>query len=268
MVLSSNSSYKHYPNNTLTTFSVQLPSILDLSNQQYECALSEIQFYKSWYNVPKTWVIIKKKTTNRNYKVYIPEGYYQNLEELIETINSRIERVCGENIAKDNKFSVNNPSKTTVITRLIGNGYTMEFNSELATILGFDETCLQKLRSSEYENTANIPIYDGELIFYSQNSDRLKSIYNIYVYTDIIQPNIVSDIEAPLLRVVPISNTEHWTYQTTTFTQPQFLPLGQKQLRTISIYLRDGQGNPILFNDGQTIITLEIRKVNQAITFL
>lgn len=268
LVLSSNSSFRYHPENTLTTFSVQLSSTLDLSNNQYECALSEIQFYKSWYNVPNTWVIIRNKNTNQNYKIYVYEGYYNTLEQLISTINDRIEYVCGSKIANDVKFCVDAPSKKTFVSKLMRHGYTVELDSELSIILGFDEICLQNLGSNEYELTPNLSIYDeSKLHFYSSDSDRLKALYNIFVYTDAIQPSIVSDIEAPLLRVVPVSDESHWTYQTSTFTKPQYLPLAQKHLRSITIYLKDSQGNPILFNNGQTIITLEIRKVNNSLAF-
>ena len=47
------------------------------------------------------------------------------------------------------------------------------------------------------------------------------------VYTNIAQGGIVGDIEAPLLRVVPVER-EHWTYQCTQFNSIQYLPLSQK----------------------------------------
>ena len=51
LVLPSNSSYKYFPNNTLTEYTVKLPYSIDLSKGRWEVGLEEIMFYKSWYNV-------------------------------------------------------------------------------------------------------------------------------------------------------------------------------------------------------------------------
>jgi hypothetical protein len=194
------------------------------------------------------------------YKVYIFSGYYPTHEELICEINKRIKDECSDEIADGIKFSVEKFSKRTVITKQTHKGYTIDLDSSLKTLLGFDDETLQCLSSKEYDQT--FPREEvKDLSFVSIDSHRLKSLYNIDVYTDIIQPSIVSDIEAPLLRVVPITETDHWIYQHSSFVKRQFIPLAQKQIRSVTIYLRDPQGKPVLFTSGQTIVTLEIRPV-------
>src|SRR5688572_30289327 len=58
LTLPSNSSQELFPNNTLTEFTTQLPSTIELTNE-WEVGLAEIMFPRSWYTIPKEGLIIE-----------------------------------------------------------------------------------------------------------------------------------------------------------------------------------------------------------------
>lgn len=260
VVLSSNASLANYPDNTLTEFTVQLPSTLDLSKSPFEVGLSEIQFFKSWYNVKTTWLKIKRDNTE--YRIIIPEGYYKSQEQLTKKINSSIKDLpTQEDFTKDIKFEVNQINKKVIIKRAMYASYSLHFDEQLADILGLEQPTLSQL-ATQNESTD----FNGYAVYTASHANRLITIHNIYIYTDILQPNIVSDVEAPLLRAVAVESG-HWKFQCSSYNKIQYLPLAQKQIRKISVYLRDDQGNPIPFTSGRTALTLDFRRVKSMHTY-
>lgn len=251
IVLSSNASLKHFPNNSLTQFTVQLPSGIDFTKGDWECSLQEIQFLKSWYNVPNSEIRFIHSTTS--HTLNIDEGYYNTVYDLVDTINKGIDLQCTENTNSCFKFDVNDINQRVNVVRM-NDGCIVTMDKSLSQILGFNEEDIKILSRTANERRMR------ERIQASQCA-RMSPIYNIFVYTDILQPNLVSDTEAPLLRTVPVSTGNHWTYHTSSFTKLQYIPVVPKHTRTITVYLRDGEGRPILFNSGRTTVTLHFRRV-------
>lgn len=89
VVLPSNSSLKHFPNNTLTSYTVQLPQTIDLSVGQWEVGLEEIQFYKSWLNVRDCSITITRD--GKDAVIRLDDGYYNTNADLIEAMNKKIQ---------------------------------------------------------------------------------------------------------------------------------------------------------------------------------
>ena len=82
-------------------------------------------------------------------------------------------------------------------------------------------------------------------------------IYSFYVYTDIIQNQLVGDVRAPLLRVVPVKSR----YGDTTYVsyeQPQFLLLS-RSIQTIEVNIRSDTGELMSFETGKSIVTQAFR---------
>lgn len=88
---------------------------------------------------------------------------------------------------------------------------------------------------------------------------------SLYVYTDLIEPSIVGDVETPLLRIVPIdlNNYSYYRTKSVNFSPTRFLPLLRSSFQTIRIDLRDSLGNPIAFEHGRLIVTLHFKRVTR-----
>ena len=88
LVLPSNACLQNYPNNSLTKYTVQLAQSLDLTDGHWEFGLSEIQFYKSWYNVKNAVLTIKRD--NEETVIQLEDGFYKSPSFVIQYLNEQI----------------------------------------------------------------------------------------------------------------------------------------------------------------------------------
>ena len=89
----------------------------------------------------------------------------------------------------------------------------------------------------------------------------------LYVYSDIVQHNMVGDQWAPLLRVIPFKTKKEASVLPNgsvqnyfEFQHPQYLPLAKTEFDTVEISIRGDTGNPISFLQGKAVVTLHFRK--------
>ena len=260
VVLPSNACLENYPNNSLTKFTVQLPQPLDLSSGQWEFGLSEIQFYKSWYNVKDSILTIRKG--NEETVVTMENGYYKSPDFFIHQLNEQIEKCCNEETQKFVKFSYNKVTRSSEIYFTPNKKFLLEFTPNMKHILGFNNadvnTEIEKL-SQKYPARGDTPV--SKLKFSTGLPMQLDDIFNLMVYCDLAQTSIVGNTEAPLLRSVPVTG-KHWENQCTTFSRIQYIPVSKKSVRSISVYIYTDWGQPIAFTHGRTTCTLEFRKTH------
>ena len=81
----------------------------------------------------------------------------------------------------------------------------------------------------------------------------------LYVYIGIIQNQLVGNVKAPLLRVVPVKSRYGKTAPVT-FEQLQLLPLSRSNIQTIEINIGSNTGELVSFESGKSIVTLECRR--------
>ena len=87
----------------------------------------------------------------------------------------------------------------------------------------------------------------------------MKRYTALYVYIGIIQNQLVGNVKAPLLRVVPVKS-RYGKAAPVTFEQLQFLPLNRSNIQTIEINKRSNTGELVSFESGKSIVTLEFRR--------
>lgn len=84
---------------------------------------------------------------------------------------------------------------------------------------------------------------------------------SMYVFTDIIQPQLVGDALLPLLAVVPVMSKEfevaHWT-----FNPPYYLPLSRSYISNVEIELKTLRGELLPIQNGKVTCRLHFRKVS------
>lgn len=245
LVLPSNSSYKYFPNNTLTEYTVKLPYSIDLSKGRWEVGLEEIMFYKSWYNVKDASFVVE--TTHEIVEISLDDGYYDTIEHVIAALNKRIYDWQPEGI----QFEVNNATRRCSIVLHEFPFTKITFSKNLQTLLGNPI-----INNQPFLRLANNRKY---AVFRCENVMKLNTIFNLLVYSDIASESIVGDTESSLLRSVAVTDG-HWRMQCSNYNAVQYLPVSKTQINSITIYLFTDYGTKVPFEDGRVVCTLDLRQ--------
>lgn len=268
LVLPSNSSMKYYPENTVTHYITQLPKPLKLPGE-WVVALTEIQFPRTFFHVDKAvgvsstatpikaYSTRRKPTSNHKYKIQsvpITSGLYPSVSALIECINET--EVFKNHIRIEYDGTVGG----LVDIRRIPSSCVMSecqrpnviyLDDRLSRTLGFVPGTHMDIHE-EVKFTADYPA-----------SLSLALPDKLYVYTDICESYITGDVQTPLLRIVPVDNTNYiyGSIQTKSFSPPIYIPLLRTEFNTIEIDIRTDTGKPVPFHSGTLTATLHFKRI-------
>ena len=263
LTLPSNSSLNFYPSNTLTHYTTVLAQDVDL-NGQWEVGLSEIQYPRSWQNIQKNncWINVYCNETLQE-TLNVPHGQYDTPEQLIAGLNQLFtpapppytatdsSQDTGHIIVLTQPAQTQNQERSVVfnyhsvaqkVTIEVLEAYTIELSPTLQYILGMEEN---SLNDGKHQGSHVVDVHQG--------------FYSLYVYCNLIEPWLVGDTRASLLRIVPIEGHGHQMI-TKTYQHIQYLPLGQKHFRTIEIDIKKDTGEKVPFEVGKLVVTLHFRK--------
>ena len=224
LVLENDSSREYYPANSLTRFTTRLPRQHDLHGE-WEVGLVEIRYPHNWYNVPAGTEV---KCGTRTFSV--PEGYYQRPGLLLSMI---------ERIARDQTFDLDyNPVERKI---QIDNG-RIWFDRHLQRLFGLPSPRLSSKKQ---------PVQRGVV--------DMDPLHCLFVYCDLVEPRVIGDKMAPLLRDVAVSG-EDGDVTGRTFKNPHYVPLSRKSFDTVTIDIRNDIGESIPFEGGHLKVTLHFKK--------
>ena len=136
------------------------------------------------------------------YSAIVDYGYYASMTELIKSINTAMKEELGNtNIT----FSFN--PRTHKVSVTLATKYCVGLYGQLSKILGYggEDVKVRKSKESPYEAD-------------------LYGITSIYVYCNIVQPQIVGNTSVPLRRTIPVSG-KSGDVITKTFTNIQYVPV-------------------------------------------
>ena len=85
--------------------------------------------------------------------------------------------------------------------------------------------------------------------------DLRRGFESLYVYSSIVEPRIVGDKIAPLLRIVPITGS-HWEMVTARFDHVQYIPVLSREFGCVETEIRDDTGRPVPLERGKVTVTL------------
>ena len=237
LTLPSNASLNEFPNNKTTSYRVKLPQSIDLEGV-WEVGLYSISYPNTWYTLQKgvDTHLFYGDRTGLFQQAIMDYGYYQSMPELIKAANKALSRNVSDNI----KLTYN--ALTGKVTVQIKNGFQFAAMKPLSIILGFGgkDVMLKKTTESPY-------VAD------------LTAVSTIYVYCDIVQPQIVGDTSAQLLKSIPAEGT-FGDIITKTFTNIQYVPIQRKLFEDVEILLRSDTGDPVPFERGKVVTTLHFRQ--------
>ena len=159
------------------------------------------------------------------------------MAELIQSINTAMHKDLGNtNIT----FSLS-PRTHKVNVALAKKHYIMLYG-QLSKMLGYGGEDINIRKSSESPKVSD-----------------LHDIASIFVYCNIVQPEIVGNTSVPLLRTTAVSG-ESGDVITKTFNNIQYVPV--RTFENIEILLRTDKDDPVSFELGKVMATLYIRKLS------
>lgn len=151
-----------------------------------------------------------------------------------ETFLSRIFKVKYKPLEKRVSIKLDT---TYVKGVILGNG--------LQYMLGYDSE--RSLTLTRSHNTAKYP------------PDLSAGFGSLYIYSDLVQPQIVGGSLVPLLRTVPIEG-KFGDNVNKVFLDPHYLPLRTRNFDSIEIAIKDDSDNLVKFNFGKTIVKVHLRR--------
>lgn len=228
-----------YPDNTLSDFSIQPPQPIEL-NGEWEVCLKEIQYPRTWSNVRKKENHFYVTDPSGVPTVYImKEGYYPSANEIIQGIKE----VIDDKTAKDS-IDLQYDRITRRFTVTPTNGYSIMFDTGLAVLLGF-------------ETPMTVMIKKKTTAPFVMNLE--AGLTSLYVYSDVIEAQIVGDSMVPLLRIINLEGKDG-DIISKTFQDPPFYPISRKTIDRIQVNIMDDTGRKVPFESGKVIVQLHFRQ--------
>ncbi|EFA12621.1 hypothetical protein TcasGA2_TC010248 [Tribolium castaneum] len=188
--------------------------------------------------------VLKKryKRVMTKYKTKIEAGNYETIESIVEALNS-IKILVLDNVT----FRINDGSKRIIVTSNNKHLTSMSFSPILSLQLGFqpDTNVLNKTSTHPANIMLGLP---GQL----------------FVYSDIIEPQLIGDVLAKVIRIVVIDNKHYiyGTHHTQLFSHPHYIPLLKREFENIEIDIRNATGKKVPFQFGTVCVKLHFKKIS------
>lgn len=122
---------------------------------------------------------------------------------------------------------------------------TLRFSPRLQYMLGLHESEIGS------ESTEFIGKYIPDL---------RGGFYALYVYCSLVEPQIVGNATAPLLRLVNVEGSHHGSIAEKIFHTPHYVPILCREIQRIDIEIKDDFNQYVPFDFGKTILKLHVRK--------
>ena len=281
LTLPSNSSMHYYPKSTVSNYMTQLSKPIRLYEGDWEVGLVEAHYPCSFLSVgegetidiyvyPKTETemsdlgitedgisrvmdtegditkLVKTVTeSSLHHRVNIMSADYADIQELLDHINSH-EYMIEYQI----KFIIEATLTKRIIISMGNDVEKIKLSPSLAIQLGFDpnELVLESSAINKSIRPSNI---------------KLGIPSYMYVYCDLVEPQMVGDTVAPLLKIFNITATTYvyGAHKSTSIFDPHYVSVRSKYFETVEIDLRDGLGNHLPFQFGTSCVKLHFRKV-------
>jgi hypothetical protein len=283
VVLPSNSSMDYFPENTVAHYKTKLARGI-CSDDNYEVALVEIIYPVNYLNfIARQKLIVEyfkaTKIGRVGFKWELKSGFYKNEEALVEYLNNELtphfkKMYEGEfeplfkydRIMKEIRFMLK--GNLILNHNLKGIRKHMPFRRGPEQ-MGFNRAIINHLGLSQHyypatddgdenaEDDEKTEEFHSRIIPGSGTFELGQRI--MYIYTDIVSPYLVGDVQTPLLRVV-IPKGERDEIVSTTFTNPFYVPVARRDINEIEININDDQGHPIPFTGGKASVVLHFRR--------
>ena len=240
LTLPSNASMDVFPDNKTTGYRVQLPQNIDLEGD-WEVGLYSVTYPHAWYmleTIPGSHYAYYGMPKGFFYGLSFEYGHYTAMKDLLKAINTAL--VATGEVGDNIKLTYSTFTKK--VSFQIKNKYELALYRPVSVIMGFgnEEPIIEKTTTAPY--MADLTV-----------------VSTIYLYCDIVEPQIVGDVNAQLLQIIPVEGTFGDTI-TKTFINTQYVPIRTKSFGNVEILLRTDTGDPVPFERGKVVTTLHFRQ--------
>ena len=183
LTLPSNASSDVFPDNKTTSYRVKLPQTIDLEGN-CEVGLYSISYPNTWYTLQKGFDthVYYADQTGLFLGATVGYGYYTSMEDLVKAVNAALLATGDVN---DN-IKLTYSALTRKVTVQIKNSFQFALFKPLSILLGFGGTEPIMKKTTESPYAADLTV-----------------VSIIYVYCDIVEPQIAGDTSDQLLKSIP-----------------------------------------------------------------
>ena len=133
------------------------------------------------------------------------------------------------------------------ISLFIPENVGISFMNNIHETLGFDR--------SEYIGKNNIT-KSSEILTQYKNENS-----NFYIYTDIIEYQIVGNEQSPLLRIMHTDDEKKGlNFASKIFDSPHYIPVSRNNIDVIEIEIRNNLGSLVYFTKGEVVVKLHFKR--------
>ena len=219
--------------------------IIDIND--FHGYILEFKDYKNDDSVETINLILQYSIESNNIFYFNDYIYMKNLDEFSEYITSNLSSIFKDFILKKNEMF------QFVLKPYIK---SVTFDPLLVKTLGLDGDTFTQ---------GNLNIPHNEQVFKGVRIPKLFTNQNqMFIYSNIVEPVIVGDVNVPLLKSVWLDKYEEDELVQIIVRNPMYLPISTSCINNIEINIRDDVGQLINFaQDAKTHLTLHFRKVNE-----
>jgi len=229
----------YFADNKISHFVTRLPSPIQLTGE-WEVGLVEFMYPHTWYNITEQnntfgFDLGDGKELGR----MIPPGFYETVPDILKAMYVKD--------MQDKIFFTFNQVTKRVRIRVKNNARVI-LHKSLAEKLGFEPVVIaaKNGRIEAFEESPYV-------------ADPNTHYKTLFVYTDIVEPQIVGDVLAPLLRMVHVTGTDG-DLVSVQFDRPHYLSVSRKDIETLEIVIRMHTGELTPFERGRSYVKLHFRQ--------
>lgn len=232
VTLISDSSSHFFPDNKISQFTTQLPTAINLNQGDWEVGLADIIYPHTWYNIRDDnnlfgFELGDGKLQGRR----LPAGCYETVPDILKAMTLTSHK---------NKIEFSYHSVTKRVTIKTKDKSKVVLHEGISELLGF--------YPGEYSGIFQSPFV----------ADPNASFPVMYVYCDLVEPQIVGDVRAPLLKIVKVEGKDGEIVNVS-YTRPHYLPVIRQHFQSIQIDIRLHSGDFVPFERGKVYIVLHFR---------
>lgn len=216
----------------------------------------------------------------KHHLVEVPAGNYNTRQEIGDTLAAAISAKLSAEYDIDTPhmflYVYDDERQVGVYTTTQGLTVILVLGDpKLATLLGLE---YRPQNARVYTNMPEL-IYTTQVVYFligvtsteallAMMESKRCSVDTLYIYSDIVKPQLVGDAEAPLLGVVPMKQRSNQIdLRSFRFKTPMYLPVSNLQFKSVGVKLCTSRGQPFPFtaDTSKVVCTLHVRRCNSYI---
>ena len=244
VTLPCNASLSVYSDNEISKYRTNLARPLQLKGH-WEVGLCEFQYPRTWetFSDQHARVTLTDKVSNVSTGIKLRVGYYTKITDILEEINKHT-TAFGVKLGYDEIIN-----KMFIATKQEVN---LTFYGKLSSILGFEDSVVIVLNADTNKGKK----------YADHVADLFGGDYTLFVYTDIIEYQVVGDHFVPLLRSVRITG-KNKEIITINYDKPHYVRVSKRHISDIAIEVKTDQNYNVPFKYGKVVAKLHFRPVKQ-----